>query len=84
MPADAISAGAPASFGGDDVDLSLSDGDGGIDLRVGPLRTGAGEQLREGLRLPEVSGSIEALADKVRIETLPAGEYVVFRISPRS
>lgn len=80
--ADSISAGAPAIFGDDDVRLSLSDGDGGIDLSVGPLQAGGGANLREGLKLPDLDGSMEALADDVRVEERPGGEYLVLRIAP--
>jgi serine/threonine-protein kinase RsbW len=79
--ADAISAGAPAVFEGGEPDLSLSDGDGGIDLRVGPLTEAGAAQLRDGLSLPEIGGTIESVADDVRTEKQDGGEYVVFRIA---
>ncbi len=79
--ADAISAGAPAVFEGGEPGLSLSDGDGGIDLRVGPLTEAGAARLREGLALPEIGGSIEAIADEIRTEKLDGGEYVVYRLA---
>ncbi len=80
--ADAISAGAPASFGGEDVHLALSDGDGGIDLRIGPLEASRGTRLRESLKLPLPGASIEALTDEVRVEGGSGGDYLIFRIDP--
>jgi anti-sigma regulatory factor (Ser/Thr protein kinase) len=80
--ADAISAGTPASLDLDEVKFSLSDGDGGIDLRVGPLDTGDGERLRDGLKISGVGGTMETLADEVRVDTAEAGEYLVFTILP--
>ncbi|MGZ8666380.1 MAG: ATP-binding protein [Solirubrobacterales bacterium] len=79
--ADAISAGALAVFEGGEPGLSLSDGDGGIDLRIGPLTEAGVANLREGLSLPEIGGSIESIAADVRTEKLDSGEYVVYRIA---
>ncbi len=79
--ADAISAGAPAVFEGGEPGLSLSDGDGGIDLRIGPLTEAGAARLREGLSLPEIGGSIESIASDVHTEKLDGGEYVVYRLA---
>jgi anti-sigma regulatory factor (Ser/Thr protein kinase) len=79
--ADAISARAPAVFEGGEPGLTLSDGDGGIDLRIGPLTEAGAVRLRDGLSLPEVGGSIESIASDVRTEKLDGGEYVVYRIA---
>ncbi len=79
--ADAISAGVPAVFEGGEPGLSISDGDGGIDLRIGPLTEAGATRLRDGLTLPEIGGSIEAIAEEVRTEKLDGGEYVVYRIA---
>lgn len=79
--ADAIAAEAPESFGAEEVNLSLSDGDGGIDIRVGPLAADRGTRLRERLKLPIPGGSIESLADDVRVESESDGEYLIFRVA---
>ncbi len=79
--ADAISAGVPAVFEGEEPGLSISDGEGGIDLRIGPLTEAGAAHLREGLTLPGIGGSIESIADEVRTEKLDGGEYVVYRIA---
>lgn len=77
--ADAVSDGAPRAFGAGPYRFAIGDGDGGIDLRVGPLPVGASERLREGLSLPEVGGTLETLADQVSVESGAAGEYLVVR-----
>jgi anti-sigma regulatory factor (Ser/Thr protein kinase) len=76
--ADAVSDGAPSAFDQGPYRFAVGDGDGGIDLRVGPLPSGASERLRSGLSLPEV-GSLETLADQVSVEEAEAGEYLVVR-----
>ncbi len=79
--ADAISDGAPEVFEGDRYRFGVGDGDGGIDLRIGPLEEGGGERLRQGLELPEVGASLEKLADEVKLESDADGEYLVVRIA---
>lgn len=78
---DAISAGAPQAFADGYVTLSIADRDEGVELRVGPMRDGAAERLRESLNLPELGGSLESLADEVRIERGEGGEFLVVGIA---
>lgn len=81
LVADAVSDHAPSAFASEAVRLAVADGDGGLDLRVGPMPSGGGERLREGLTLPDVGGSLETLADEVRVETDGDGEYLVVRFA---
>jgi serine/threonine-protein kinase RsbW len=81
LVADAVSDRAPAAFADEHVRLAVADGDGGLDLRIGPMPSGGGERLREGLSVPDVDGSLEALADEVRVEAEDAGEYLVVRFA---
>jgi hypothetical protein len=76
---DAIAARAPIAFGDDDVSLRVSEGADGIDLRLGPLPEGAAEKILDGLVLPEVGGTLESLADELRVEEAEAGEYLLVR-----
>jgi anti-sigma regulatory factor (Ser/Thr protein kinase) len=76
---DAISAGAPEGFSDGHVSLSIADRPEGVVLRVGPMVSGAGEQLKSSLDLPEV-GSLEILADELRVEQDDEGEYLVVAI----
>jgi anti-sigma regulatory factor (Ser/Thr protein kinase) len=78
---DAISAAAPRGFVDGPVRVSIADRPDGVELKVGPMVTGAAEGLRESLSLPDVGGSIEALADEVRTEADGDGEYLVVGIA---
>jgi len=80
--AETVSESSNTAFSGDELRFSLVDGDGGIEMTVGPLGDGGGARLRDGLKLPEEAGSVETLADSVAVETRPDGEYVAFRIAP--
>ncbi len=78
---DAISAGAPGGFADGHVSLSIVDGPDGVELRVGPMEDGGGERLRASLDLPEVGGSLESLADELKVESDGEGEYLVVGIT---
>jgi serine/threonine-protein kinase RsbW len=59
------------------VRLSLSAGDFGISLRIGPLESGIADDLRKGLYLPaEIGGSLEALADEISVDENGEGEFL--------
>lgn len=81
LVADAVSDRAPEAFASEAVRLAVADGDGGLDLRVGPMPAGGGAQLRAGLSLPDVGGTLETLADEVRIEADGGSEYLVIRFA---
>ncbi|HEY1852945.1 MAG TPA: ATP-binding protein [Solirubrobacterales bacterium] len=81
---DAISAGAPSGFPDGHVCLSILDGPAGVELKVGPMEAGGGESLRRSLELPEVGGSLESLADELRLESDDDGEYLVVGIAALS
>jgi anti-sigma regulatory factor (Ser/Thr protein kinase) len=78
---DAISAGAPEGFEDGHVSLSIADRDGGVELRVGPMMDGGAERLRASLNLPDIGGSLETLADEVRVEEDDDGEFLVLGIA---
>lgn len=77
---DAISARAPEGFSDGHVSLSVADRPNGVVLRVGPMLSGAAERVRASLELPAV-GSLEKLADDLRIENGEEGDYLVVSIS---
>ena len=77
---DAISARAPEGFSDGNVSLSVADRPNGVVLRVGPMVDGGAERVRKGLDLPDV-GSLEMLADELRVEHGEDGEYLVVAIS---
>jgi serine/threonine-protein kinase RsbW len=78
---DAISASAPAAFADGHVHLSIVDRSEGVELRVGPLADGGAERLRSSLDLPDIGGSLENLADEVRVEQADDGEFFVVGIA---
>jgi serine/threonine-protein kinase RsbW len=81
---DAISAGAPQGFADGHVTLSIADRAEGVELRVGPMESGAAERLRASLDLPELGGSLETLADELRVEDDDEGEFLVVGIASLS
>jgi anti-sigma regulatory factor (Ser/Thr protein kinase) len=81
---DAISADAPERFVDGQVRVDLSDGDHGIDLRIGPMESGAGEGLLRSLALPQLGGSLEVLADELKVEQNGEGDYLLVRFASES
>jgi serine/threonine-protein kinase RsbW len=77
---DAISAGAPQGFKDGHVTFSIADRSEGVELRVGPMEEGGAERLRESLQVPEL-GSLEKLADDLRVEEDGEGEFLVVGIA---
>jgi anti-sigma regulatory factor (Ser/Thr protein kinase) len=78
---DAISAKAPDGFSNGHVSLTIADRTEGVELRVGPMLSGAAERLRASLDLPEVGGSLASLADEVRVEHDDEGEFLVVGVA---
>jgi serine/threonine-protein kinase RsbW len=78
---DQIAAVAPRGFADGHVRLSIADRPEGVELKVGPMASGAAANLRESLSLPDIGGSLETLADEVRTETDGDGEYLVVAIA---
>jgi len=78
---DAISAGAAKAFKDGPVRLRIADRSEGVELRVGPMESGAAERLRASLDLPELGGSLADLADDLRIEEDGGGDFLVVSIA---
>jgi serine/threonine-protein kinase RsbW len=76
---DAVAAAAPSHFSGGPVRICLDDGGGGIDVRLGPMEAGGAQHVREALEVPDVGGSLEALADQLAVEKSGDGDYLVMR-----
>jgi serine/threonine-protein kinase RsbW len=77
---DALSASIPDGFANGSTKLAVEDGDGTIDVRVGPMKDGAGDKVREDLELPGIGGSLENLADRVSVENGDDGEFLAIRV----
>jgi serine/threonine-protein kinase RsbW len=78
---DAIAAAAPSRFADGRVRLGLEDREGFIELRLGPMEAGAAQRIREELEVPDLGGSLEALADELTVDQLGDGEYLVIRFA---
>lgn len=78
---DAIAAAAPSRFTDGRVRLGLDDRHGGIELRVGPMKAGAAKEIREELEVPDMGGSLEALADEMTVDESDDSEYLVIRFA---
>ena len=78
---DAIAAAAPSRFADGRVRLGLDDRQGAIELRLGPMDPGAADDIRKELEVPDVGGSLEALADDLTVDQSDDGEYLVIRFA---
>lgn len=78
---DAIAAAAPERFSDGRVRLGLEEREGGIDLRLGPMESGAASRIREELQVPDLGGSLESLADELSVEESGDAEYLVIRFA---
>ncbi|HYP55948.1 MAG TPA: ATP-binding protein [Solirubrobacterales bacterium] len=78
---DAIAAAAPSRFTDGRVRLGLEDREGAIELRLGPMDPGAADAIRRELEVPDVGGSLEALADELAVNQSGDGEYLVIRFA---
>jgi serine/threonine-protein kinase RsbW len=82
---DAVSSSAGGDFAEGHVGISIKDGDGTLDVRVGPLVEGAGEKLISEMDLPG-AGSLASLASRMEVtkgETSDgeAAEFLVFEVT---
>jgi len=78
---DAIAEAAPSRFADGCVRLGLGESDDGLELRLGPMEKGAAAAIRRELEVPDVGGSLEALADQLMVDESTDGDYLVVRFS---
>jgi serine/threonine-protein kinase RsbW len=78
---DAIAAAAPGRFADGVVKLALADAEDGVELRLGPMADGGAEEIRKELGVPDVGGSLEALADELSVDGDDEGDYLAIRFS---
>jgi serine/threonine-protein kinase RsbW len=82
---DAVSSSSGGDFSDGRVGISIKDGDGTLDVRVGPLVEGGGERLMSEMAVPG-AGSLRSLASSMEVtkgET-PEGEsaeFLIFEVS---
>jgi serine/threonine-protein kinase RsbW len=81
---DVVSSSAGGDFAHGRVGISIKDGDGTLDVRVGPLVEGAGERLLNEMDLPG-AGSLRTLASSMEVtreETAQGpAEFLVFEVT---
>lgn len=78
---DAIADAAPGHFEDGCVRLGLDEGDGCVELKLGPMEAGGAEEIRAELDMPDVGGSLEALADELAVQSGSDGDYLVVRFA---
>ncbi len=79
---DAVSAHSPEDFPEGLASISIRDGDGSLDVRVGPMVEGGGERILSAMDLPGgEGGSLRALAGSMDVVRENDGEYLVFEVS---
>jgi serine/threonine-protein kinase RsbW len=78
---DAIAGAAPGRFADGSVRLGLSESENGLELRLGPMDQGAAAEIRGDLEVPELGGSLEALADELAVDESNDGDYLIVRFA---
>lgn len=76
MVTDAIADEARGLSGDSQVRVSITESDDGLQLRLGPLRGGAGDRLHETLRIPGIDGSLESLTDLIKTDETAVGTFI--------
>jgi anti-sigma regulatory factor (Ser/Thr protein kinase) len=76
---DAIAVAAPGRFADGCVRLGLGDSEDGLELRLGPMEKGAASEIRRELEVPDLGGSLEALADELAVDESDDGDYLIVR-----
>jgi serine/threonine-protein kinase RsbW len=81
---DAVSYHAADDFPEGRVSLSIQDGEGTLEVRVGPLVEGGGERIMQAMDLPGEGASLRTLAREMRIEREmtrgAAAEYLLIEV----
>lgn len=82
---DAVSSHTPDDFSEGQIGVSIKDGQGTLDVRVGPLVEGAGERILAGMDLPGGGGSLRRLARSMEVEKGKTAEghpaeYLTFEV----
>lgn len=81
---DAVSAAPPGEFRDGRVDIELTDREGALEIRVGPLVEGGADRLLEEMELPgPLVGSLRGLASRIDVEPADPGERLVILVEDR-
>jgi serine/threonine-protein kinase RsbW len=77
---DALSAGDRDRVPDGTARIAVTEESDSFELRVGPLGVGGGRRLLDGMRIPSLDASLEALADEVRVDPVEDGELLAIRL----
>jgi serine/threonine-protein kinase RsbW len=82
---DAVSSHSGDDFADGRTRIAITDGDGALDVRVGPLVKGGGERLLDQMDLPAGEGSLRGLARSMEVtsgetEQGASAEFLVFAV----
>jgi serine/threonine-protein kinase RsbW len=79
---DAVSSHQPGDFPDGLVGIAIRDGDGTLDVRIGPLEKGAGERILAAMDLPAGDrGSLRKLAKSIKVDDGDDGEFLRIEVS---
>jgi anti-sigma regulatory factor (Ser/Thr protein kinase) len=78
---DAIAGAAPGRFADGRIRLDLGESDSRLELRLGPMEKGSATEIRRELEVPDLGGSLEALADELTVEEASEGDYLIVRFA---
>jgi hypothetical protein len=78
---DAIAGAAPGRFADGRIRLNLGESDSRLELRLGPMEKGSAAEIRRQLEVPELGGSLEALADELAVDESNDGDYLIVRFA---
>jgi serine/threonine-protein kinase RsbW len=78
---DAVSTHDASDFREGTANIRILDGDGTLDVHIGPLVPGASERILEGIQLPG-GASLRKLASEVDVRSEPDGEFLHLKIEP--
>jgi serine/threonine-protein kinase RsbW len=78
---DAVSAHPGDDFAAGKIQVSISDSDGTLGIRVGPLVAGGGERVLAQMEVPGGDGSLRGLASRMEVTGEGDDEYLVVEVS---
>ena len=78
---DALAAHAPGSFVGRHIHVGVDDGEGSLELRIGPLEAGGGLRIVQASAIGGMPAVIEQLVDGLEVTSNGDGEQLLLRMA---
>jgi hypothetical protein len=78
---DAVSAHPGDDFADGKIEVAISDADGKLAIRIGPLVEGGGERVLSQMDVPGGEGSLRALASRMEVTAADDAEYLEVEVS---